>query len=82
MSAWHMRFPLRSITHLHQHGRADRLVESALHHSTRPLSEALHAEFVGGEAVLEEEAWSGARRFAAGEGRHGRFNGTSEDDGG
>jgi enoyl-CoA hydratase len=52
--------------------RADR--RSAVEGLGRPLEEALRQEFAGGVEVLAEAA-EGARRFAAGEGRHGAFDG-------
>ncbi len=39
-----------------------------------PLAEALRREGAGGFAVIEAEAVAGAARFAAGAGRHGRFD--------
>lgn len=50
--------------------RADRL--SAYRQWDQPLPEALHQEWVGGRACLGD-ALAGASRFAAGEGRHGKF---------
>jgi len=51
--------------------RADRRSLYAQHGQALP--DALRQEFVGGAAVLESESLPGARRFAAGKGRHGRF---------
>lgn len=39
-----------------------------------PMADALRQEFVGGAAILEAEAFPGARRFAGGAGRHGAFS--------
>jgi enoyl-CoA hydratase len=50
--------------------RADRL--SAYRQWDLPLPQALRQEWEGGRAVLDE-ALRGAQRFAAGAGRHGRF---------
>ncbi len=50
--------------------RVDRL--SAYEGLGLPLEQALRAEFARGVSVLEQAA-AGARRFAAGEGRHGSF---------
>jgi enoyl-CoA hydratase len=50
--------------------RADRL--SAWRQWDLPLPEALHQEWVGGRECLGD-ALAGASRFAAGEGRHGKF---------
>ena len=55
--------------------RADR--RSALEGLGLPLEEALRQEFAGGLEVLPEAA-EGARRFVAGEGRHGAFDGAPE----
>jgi len=52
--------------------RADR--RSALEGLGEPLETALRRELAGGSDVLQEAA-EGARRFAAGEGRHGAFDG-------
>ncbi|MCA9713393.1 MAG: hypothetical protein KC468_01725, partial [Myxococcales bacterium] len=52
--------------------RADRA--SAYEQWEHPLRTALTLEAVGGHAVLERESIAGARRFAAGEGRHGDFS--------
>ena len=49
---------------------ADRL--SALRQAGLPLEAALRQEWAGGRACLDD-ALSGAARFAAGEGRHGKF---------
>ncbi|MCB9786602.1 MAG: crotonase/enoyl-CoA hydratase family protein [Deltaproteobacteria bacterium] len=51
--------------------RADRA--SALASWELPLEEALAAEFAGGLEALRAEGVDGARRFAAGRGRHGSF---------
>jgi enoyl-CoA hydratase len=40
----------------------------------RPLPEALRAELEGGLGALATESLGGAARFAAGAGRHGRFD--------
>jgi enoyl-CoA hydratase len=50
--------------------RADR--ESALRQWDLPLGEALHQEWVRGRERIPD-ALEGARRFAAGQGRHGKF---------
>ena len=50
--------------------RADR--ESALRQWDLPLGEALHQEWARGRERIPD-ALEGARRFSAGEGRHGRF---------
>ena len=63
--AWELaRFPQATM-------RADRA--SALRQAGRPLGEALAQEWQHGRACLGE-ALAGAQRFAAGEGRHGRFD--------
>ena len=50
---------------------ADR--RSAYAQESLPLEAALRQEFEGGLQVLESESVQGARRFAGGAGRHGRF---------
>lgn len=50
---------------------ADR--RSAYEQAGLPLEEALLREFRGGIQVLESESLAGAKRFAGGAGRHGRF---------
>lgn len=50
---------------------ADR--HSAYEQAGLPLEEALLREFRGGIQVLESESLAGAKRFADGAGRHGRF---------
>lgn len=50
--------------------RADRL--SAYRQWDLPLPQALHQEWLGGSPCLDE-GMKGALRFAAGEGRHGKF---------
>lgn len=50
--------------------RADRL--SAYRQWDLPLPEALHQEWQGGKACMAD-GFAGAARFAAGEGRHGKF---------
>jgi enoyl-CoA hydratase len=50
---------------------ADR--RSAYEQASLPLEAALVQEFQGGLRVLESESLAGARRFAQGAGRHGRF---------
>ena len=57
------RFPQRAM-------RADRL--SAYRQWDLPLAQALHQEWLGGRECIPE-ALQGAARFAAGEGRHGKF---------
>ncbi len=52
--------------------RADRA--SAYAQDGLALPEALRQEFLRGMGVLQEEAVPGARRFADGAGRHGRFD--------
>ena len=49
---------------------ADRL--SAYRQAGLPLAAALHQEWAAGRACLDD-ALAGAARFAAGEGRHGKF---------
>ena len=51
--------------------RADRMSLYRQHGQPEPA--ALRQEFVGGAAILEAEAFPGARRFASGAGRHGSF---------
>ena len=51
---------------------ADR--RSAYEQATLPWEAALRQEFQGGLRVLESESLEGARRFAGGAGRHGRFD--------
>jgi enoyl-CoA hydratase len=51
--------------------RADR--RSAIAQWDLPLDEALRGELAGGLAALSSEGLAGARRFAGGAGRHGRF---------
>jgi enoyl-CoA hydratase len=51
---------------------ADR--RSAYEQATLPLEAALRQEFTAGVKVLESESLAGARRFAQGAGRHGRFD--------
>lgn len=58
------RFPQRCL-------RADRA--SAFAQWDLPLAEALQHEGAGGYPVVAAEAQAGAARFAAGDGRHGRF---------
>jgi len=53
--------------------RADR--ESVYAQLDLTLEEALRSEHRGGVQVLQAEAFPGAREFAAGAGRHGRFGG-------
>ncbi|PTL82202.1 crotonase/enoyl-CoA hydratase family protein [Vitiosangium sp. GDMCC 1.1324] len=50
---------------------ADR--RSAYEQAGLPLEEALLQEFKGGIQVLESESLTGAKRFAGGAGRHGKF---------
>jgi enoyl-CoA hydratase len=50
---------------------ADR--RSAYEQASLPLEAALVQEFQGGIRVLESESLAGARRFAQGAGRHGKF---------
>jgi len=50
--------------------RHDRL--SVYEQAGLPLEEALRAEFRHGQQSLREGALDGARRFATGEGRHGK----------
>ncbi|HYO53201.1 crotonase/enoyl-CoA hydratase family protein [Archangium sp.] len=50
---------------------ADR--RSAYEQAGLPLEEALLQEFQGGFQVLESESLAGAKRFAGGAGRHGKF---------
>jgi enoyl-CoA hydratase len=50
---------------------ADR--RSAYEQFGQPLESALRQEFTGGVQILQEESIAGARRFAQGAGRHGRF---------
>jgi enoyl-CoA hydratase len=50
---------------------ADR--RSAHEQAALPLEAALRQEFEGVLQVLESESLAGARRFAQGAGRHGRF---------
>jgi enoyl-CoA hydratase len=50
---------------------ADR--RSAYEQASLPLEAALVQEFQGGLRVLESESLAGARRFAQGAGRHGKF---------
>lgn len=50
---------------------ADR--RSAYEQASLPLEAALVREFQGGIRVLESESLTGARRFAQGAGRHGKF---------
>ncbi len=52
--------------------RADRL--SSYRQFDHELGDALVAEHRGGEAALQQEARSGATRFAEGAGRHGAFS--------
>ena len=52
--------------------RADR--RSAVTQWDQPLEKALHAEAIGGEPAVRQEAEAGAARFAAGLGRSGSFN--------
>ncbi len=58
------RFPQRCL-------RADRL--SAYRSFDRSFEQAMLAEFRDGSKVISDEAVPGARRFAAGKGRHGNF---------
>jgi enoyl-CoA hydratase len=51
--------------------RADR--RSAYEQWDRDLASALSREFTHGLPALRAEALAGAKRFAQGEGRHGRF---------
>lgn len=57
--------------------RADR--QSALNQWDLSMADALAAEGAGGYSVVFDEAIAGAKRFAGGEGRHGKF-GESESD--
>jgi enoyl-CoA hydratase len=50
--------------------RADRM--SAYRQWDLPIESALHQEWQGGRACIGE-GFSGAARFASGEGRHGQF---------
>ncbi|MBM3490232.1 MAG: crotonase/enoyl-CoA hydratase family protein [Alphaproteobacteria bacterium] len=52
--------------------RADRA--SVFRHWDKPLAEAVRGEFAAGLAVVAAEGQAGAQRFAAGAGRHGRFD--------
>jgi enoyl-CoA hydratase len=51
---------------------ADR--RSVLRQWGQPLDEALRQEFADGLDALRREGIAGARRFAAGKGRHGEFS--------
>jgi enoyl-CoA hydratase len=59
--------------------RADRA--SALSQWDYPLADALAREGAGGYPVIGAEALAGAGRFSAGAGRHGRFDGCSDERG-
>jgi enoyl-CoA hydratase len=48
---------------------------SVLTQAGLPLAEALAAEWRYGEVSLAADTVAGASRFAAGAGRHGRFDG-------